>query len=153
MGKKGQLKYRGNIYYFTVACAILPVQICTRYLHAQNLYMSAACWSHYTHVNMGLKASTIHLSIDFANFGRSFILQCVRTPVTVACNDGIIPQKWIETPPIPRWRDWYLHFVGEGHVGGRIGRGAHGQGVMGVKNILITCWDRNNLIFFVLIPT
>mmetsp|Transcript_42572 Transcript_42572/g.77761 ORF Transcript_42572/g.77761 Transcript_42572/m.77761 type:complete len:97 (+) Transcript_42572:56-346(+) len=47
------------------------------------------------------QCSTIHLSIDFVDCGKSFILQCVRTTVIVACNDGIIPQKSLETPPMP----------------------------------------------------
>ena len=51
-------------------------------------------------LKLGLMASTIHLSIDFLDSGKSFILQCVRTTCTVACNDRIVPQKWMETPPI-----------------------------------------------------
>ena len=58
-------------------------------------------WSHYTHVNMGVTTNTISLSIDFADVGKSFISQCGMTTGTVASNDGIILQKWIETPPIP----------------------------------------------------
>ena len=54
-----------------------------------------------TNVNMGVMANIICRSIDFADVGKSFISQCARTTVTVACNDGMIPQKWMETPPIP----------------------------------------------------
>ena len=69
--------------------------ICLNSIRQQilQLWGYVLCWSHYTHVNMGIMANTIRRFIDSANVGKSYISQCVRAIVTVACNDGIIPQE------------------------------------------------------------